>query len=290
MDRQKIGFGSYGDVYYAVDSKTDKKVAMKRIRYAESNDGLTPFIIREVSILRSLSHPNLIRLLNVVLRPEDVVLVLEFMPVNLAGYIRHVGPLVPNLTRSYSFQLLAAVHTLHSHQIIHRDVKPSNLMINKDGILKLIDFGLARFFALPMPQYTPGVQTLCYRAPELLFQTVPYTTAIDVWSVGCVIAEMVRGRPLFGGTDSPLDLFHRMVEVLGTPDSPISPSVTVPEAAGKPMAEILGSDDVYLCDLLLNLLCYNPARRISALDALRHPYFDQLPDEVRRISAPETLI
>jgi len=212
------------------------------------------------------------------------------MPVNLAAYIHHVGSLVPDLVRSYAFQLLAAVHTLHSHSILHRDVNPANLMIDKNGILKLIDFGLGRFFSLPIPQYTPGVETLSYRAPELLFRAAPYTTAIDIWSIGCVIAEMARGKLLFCA-DSTTDLFHQMVAVLGSPENvPLIPVGDVPKSAPQPMAEVLRSDDPTLCDLVLNLLCYDPARRISALDAMRHPYFDRLPVPVRQMSAPETFI
>jgi serine/threonine protein kinase len=211
-------------------------------------------------------------------------LVFEFFPINLANYIMGFGPLTPVLVKSYAFQILSAIDALHAHGVLHRDLKPANIMLDKSGCLKVIDFGMARFFRPPIQQYSPIVQTVSYRAPEIVFQVCPYHMAIDLWSVGVVIAEMSRGAPLFLA-DSIIQLAHKIVELLGTPQDAesnfIPESLAIPETRARPWPEILDSEDSSLCDLVAKLLCYNPSKRISARDALRHPYFDDLPLGVR---------
>jgi serine/threonine protein kinase len=252
----------------------------------EMKEGIPAFALREVSVLRSISHPNIIKLLDTIVTEGRLTLVFEFLPSSLANYIMRVGPLKPELVRSYAFQILSAIHALHAHGVLHRDLKPANIMLNNDGYLKVIDFGMARFFRPPIQQYSPLVQTITYRAPEIVFQVRPYHTAIDLWSVGVIIAEMSRGGPLFIA-DSTIKLADKMVELLGTPQdtesSFIPESLVIREREARPWPEILNSEDIYLCDLVAKLLCYNPSKRISAHDAMQHPYFDDLPEGVRKM-------
>jgi serine/threonine protein kinase len=159
-------------------------------------------------------------------------------------------------------------------------------MLNETGRLKLIGFGMARFFNLPIEQDRPDVQALRYRAPEILFPPCNYHTAIDMWSIGVIIAEMSRGVPLFKA-DSSIELAVQMIDLLGSPqdmdNNSIPHTVTIPQPSARPWPEILKSDDIWLCDLVANLLCYDSVKRISALAALRLPYFDSLPLAVREM-------
>lgn len=292
IDRVKLGEGTYGEVYRAVDSETHQNVALKIMKSNQEDEGISPFSFREVSTLRSISHPNIISLLDVIAKPKTLMLVFEYVPVDLMKYL-HFQAMHMDLLRSYAFQLIAGVYYLHTHQIIHRDIKPANLLLNKDGMLKICDFGLARNFSVPMRQYSPGVVTLWYRAPELLFEPKCYDISIDIWSVGCVIAEMVLRRPLFKG-DSDIDLIHKIFSILGTPDDlsvlKYFSTLDIPVYPPKNLMEVLNTDDEYLCDLISKMLRFNPANRISALEALRHPFFDGIQEQIRRISLPPELL
>eukprot|EP00766_Chilomastix_caulleryi_P006574 gnl/Chilomastix_caulleri/883.p1 GENE.gnl/Chilomastix_caulleri/883~~gnl/Chilomastix_caulleri/883.p1 ORF type:complete len:204 (+),score=42.62 gnl/Chilomastix_caulleri/883:305-916(+) len=195
------------------------------------------------------------------------------------------GPLSPECVKSFSHHLTIGLHFCHSRRVLHRDLKPQNLLISSDGILKLADFGLARAFGIPVRQYTHEVVTLWYRAPEVLLGAKQYSTPVDMWSVGCIIAEMAAGRPLFPG-DSEIDELFLMFDLLGTPTEAEWPGVTAlpeyheatfPKFTRKgvasflgPRASILGPDGI---DIVEKMLVWDPARRISAKAALEHPYF-----------------
>ena len=164
---------------------------------------------------------------------------------------------------------------------MHRDINPKNLMINKSGIIKLTDFGLSRSFGLPLTQLTPYVTSLWYRPPEIVLGSFFYDISIDIWSVGCVIAEMVNEEHLFGG-DSDLDQAVNIFKMLGTPDEywPENPAhlrESFQNYPKRPLSEFIQSDDEDLLDLLSKLLEIDPEKRISAKDALNHPFFDSLP-------------
>ena len=291
----KIGEGTYGKVFQAIDNRTGKLVAMKIMKNIQENDGISPLNLREISILKSVSHPNIVSLLDVIADESNLILIFEYVPLNLYNYIRSLNykscKLQPKLIQSYSFQLLAGIYILHTHQIIHRDIKSENILVTREGSIKLCDFGLARYFTLPMRQYSPGVVTKEYKAPELLFTPQMYGLGIDTWSAGCVIAEMVVGVPIFYRADSDMDLMHKMIDVLGTPDDPykifkLEPEVEIPNKPKRPMREVLNSDNDYLCDLVSSLLTYDPASRITAGAALKHPYFNDLTQMVKDMSLP----
>ncbi len=180
-------------------------------------------------------------------------------------------------------QLLKGIAFCHGHRVLHRDLKPQNLLIDKAGVLKLADFGLARAFGVPVRTYTHEVVTLWYRAPEILLGGKQYSTPVDIWSIGCIFAEMITRTPLFPG-DSEIDQLFRIFRLLGTPNETIWPGVsqypdyksTFPQWQQQALGKVIKDVDPLGLDLLGKMLAYEPSKRISARDALKHPYFDDL--------------
>jgi cyclin-dependent kinase 2 len=279
---EKIGEGTYGIVYKAKDLLTGKMVALKKIRLDTETEGVPSTAIREISLLKELTHPNIVQLLDVVHSDRKLYLVFEYLNLDLKKYMDMAPPggLPLPLVKSYIYQLLQGILYCHSHRILHRDLKPQNLLIDADGNIKLADFGLARAFALPVRTYTHEVITLWYRAPEILLGSNLYSTAIDIWSLGCIFVEMVMKRALFPG-DSEIDQLYRIFRTLGTPTETIWPGVTKlpdykatfpkwpPQDLSK-VVPVLNADGI---DLLREMLMYEPSRRVSAKGALRHAYF-----------------
>jgi serine/threonine protein kinase len=282
---EKLGEGTYGEVFRATWNETGETVVLKRIRIDYHEDGVPATTIREISVLQDIHHTNVIALIDVLPSDGRITLVLEQMDRELRYFIHTMrSAMSPELLRSYSFQLLCGVAYLHSNRILHRDVKPENILINKKGLLKLTDFGTARYYSLPITPLTPTVTTLWYRAPEVLLATGKYDLSLDVWSAACVIAEMARGKPLFPG-DCPIDQISKIFRVLGVPkdsDWPECQLMTHLRAdlgAFEPIDFdwLFAGIDTALIDLLGKMLEMNPSVRITAIDALSHPYFDAVP-------------
>ncbi|XP_012968751.1 cyclin-dependent kinase 3 isoform X2 [Mesocricetus auratus] len=279
---QKIGEGTYGVVYKARNKATGQLVALKKIRLDAETEGVPSTAIREISLLKELKHPNIVKLLDVVHREKKLYLVFEFLTQDLKKHMDSTptSELPLHVVKSYLSQLLQGLDFCHCHRVIHRDLKPQNLLINEFGAIKLADFGLARAFGVPMRTYTHEVVTLWYRAPEILLGSKFYSTAVDVWSIGCIFAEMVTGKPLFPG-DSEIDQLFRIFRTLGTPSEATWPGVSqLPDFQGsfprwtrRRLEEIVPSLGPEGKDLLLHLLQYDPSQRISAKTALAHPYF-----------------
>ncbi|CAK9824162.1 Cyclin-dependent kinase 2 [Anthophora retusa] len=278
---EKIGEGTYGVVYKAKDKLTGKLVALKKIRLETESEGVPSTAIREISLLRELTHPNIVQLFDVVDGDNHLYLVFEFLQQDLKKLLDSVkGGLDPALVKSYLYQLLKAISFCHLHCILHRDLKPQNLLIDREGHIKLADFGLARSFGVPVRTYTHEIVTLWYRAPEILLGTKLYSNAVDVWSLGCIFAEMATRRALFPG-DSEIDQLFRIFRTLGTPDENIWPGVSqlrdytsmFPRWEPRSLDEVVPSFDSDAKDLLLKLLTYDPNQRITAKKGLNHPYF-----------------
>jgi len=180
---EKIGEGTYGVVYKAKDRVTGEIVALKKIRLEAEDEGIPSTAIREISLLKELQHPNIVRLFDVVHTERKLTLVFEFLDQDLKSYldICDSGIDLPIL-KSFLYQLLTGVAHCHHHRILHRDLKPPNLLINREGQLKLADFGLARAFGIPVRSYTHEVVTLWYRAPDVLLGSRKYSTPVDIWS------------------------------------------------------------------------------------------------------------
>ncbi|KXL48137.1 hypothetical protein M433DRAFT_130583 [Acidomyces richmondensis BFW] len=311
---EKIGEGTYGVVYKARDLTTPdhRIVALKKIRLEAEDEGVPSTAIREISLLKELSDPNIVRLLNIVHADgHKLYLVFEYLDLDLKKYMEalpvsqggrgkplpegvmdgrkgHMG-LGPEMVKKFNYQLLQGVRYCHAHRILHRDLKPQNLLIDKEGNLKLADFGLARAFGVPLRTYTHEVVTLWYRAPEILLGGRQYSTGVDMWSVGCIFAEMATRKPLFPG-DSEIDEIFKIFRILGTPTEADWPGVTsfpdfkasFPKWERKGDQEIVNDDGVKVLgdeglDLLASLLVYDPAGRISAKQAVDHPYFFEGP-------------
>ncbi|KAG1795666.1 kinase-like domain-containing protein [Suillus plorans] len=287
MDRyakiEKVG--TYGVVYKARDVTTNQIVALKKIRLEAEDEGVPSTAIREISLLKELKDDNIVRLLDIVHAEQKLYLVFEFLDVDLKRYMENANtsgtPISIGIVKRFTHQLNAGLLYCHSHRILHRDLKPQNLLIDKKNNLKLADFGLARAFGIPMRTYTHEVVTLWYRAPEVLLGSRHYSTAIDMWSVGCIFAEMVmRGSPLFPG-DSEIDQIFKIFRILGTPSEETWPGVTqlpdykdtFPRWSKQELKGVVPNLDEQGLDLLAHTLTYDTAKRISAKRALSHPYF-----------------
>lgn len=283
---EKIGEGTYGVVYKARDKITDQIVALKKIRLEADDEGVPSTAIREISLLKELEHPNVVSLLDVVHVDAKLFMVFEYLDKDLKKHMdenRLSGGLPSALVRSYMYQLLEGIAYCHAHQVMHRDLKPQNLLIDNQGNVKLADFGLARMVELPFRNYTHEVVTQWYRPPEILLGQKVYNWGADIWGLGCIFAEMITNRPLFPG-DSEIDQLFKIFRLLGTPTDETWPGVTnlpdfnvsFPLWPAKVLIEELpelksvGSEGV---DLLERLLVFCPKKRISARQALRHSYF-----------------
>jgi len=284
---EKIGEGTYGVVYKAKDKKTGELLALKKIRLEAEDEGIPSTAIREISLLKQLQHPNIVRLYDVVHTEKKLTLVFEFLDQDLKKYLDACGDngLEPYTIKSFLYQLLQGIAYCHQHRVLHRDLKPQNLLINMEGELKLADFGLARAFGIPVRNYTHEVVTLWYRAPDVLMGSRKYSTPVDIWSVGCIFAEMVNGRPLFPGS-SESDQLMRIFKTLGTPTKKTWPTYTdlpeykvvdnFPSYPVQSLKKICRRLDNIGLELLGRMLQFDPSKRISAELAMKHQYFKDL--------------
>jgi serine/threonine protein kinase len=286
LEPTPLGEGTYGKVYKARNLKTSQTVAMKKMKLDTEDEGVPSTAIREIALLRELKHENVVRLLDVFCSTNKLTLVFEFADNDLKKYMKTAGAsrgLSPPVVNTLGKQLCQGIEFCHAHRVLHRDLKPQNLLIDSQLRLKVADFGLARAYSLPVPKYTHEVVTVWYRAPEILLGSVLYSVPVDIWSIGCVMGEMATGAPLFAG-DSEIDTIFKIFQKLGTPTEDQWPGlrelpdwkITFPKWQGKGWAAIrnassqMGPDGI---DLLQQLTNYDPKGRISARRALQHRYF-----------------
>ncbi|KAJ3292299.1 Pkinase-domain-containing protein [Rhizoclosmatium globosum] len=279
---EKLGEGTYGIVYKAQNRETDDIVALKRIRLENEDEGVPCTAIREISLLKELKHPNIVKLYDVIHTEKKLTLVFEFLDSDLKKFMdSYGGDLDVPTNKHLMYQLLKGIAFCHEHRVLHRDLKPQNLLINKRLELKLADFGLARAFGIPVRSYSHEVVTLWYRAPDVLMGSRQYSTSIDIWSAGCIMAEMASGRALFPG-QSVRDQLLKIFKLMGTPTELTWPKIVeLPEYKSDfpiyergNIADMVPKLDAQGIDLLCKLLEYIPEKRISAEAALQHPYFD----------------
>eukprot|EP00108_Taenia_solium_P000330 TsM_000108600 transcript=TsM_000108600 gene=TsM_000108600 len=279
-----LGQGTYATVYKGRSLLTENLVALKEIRL-EHEEGAPCTAIREVSLLRDLRHANIVTLHDIIHTEKSLTLVFEYLQRDLKQYLHECHNLMhPENVRIFLYQLLRGLAFCHARRILHRDLKPQNLLINDRGDLKLADFGLARAKSIPIKTYSNEVVTLWYRPPDVLLGSTEYSTHIDMWGVGCIFFEMATGWPLFPGStvEEELTLIFKR---LGTPTETSWPGVTThphfskaltygpyPPVGRFPLSPQFSSSGQAL---LSKLLVYPGPRRISAAEALKHAYFSR---------------
>ncbi|GAA6023980.1 hypothetical protein JCM10207_006841 [Rhodosporidiobolus poonsookiae] len=281
---KKVGEGTYAVVYLGKEATTGRKVAIKKIKVGQFKDGLDMSAIREVKFLQELRHPNVIELLDVFSSKQNLNLVLEFLPTDLEAIIRDKSLVFQQGDlKSWMLQMTLGLEFCHRNWVLHRDLKPNNLLVKADGTLKVADFGLAREYADEGAKMTCQVVTRWYRAPELLLGARSYSTGVDQWAAGCIFAELMLRVP-FLAAETDLEQLNTIFQALGTPDEAVWPGFTHLSSGAtfdkKPRTDLrllfsAASPDAI--DLLEGLLAYDPRKRITARAALSHPYFSALP-------------
>ncbi|ETW57450.1 CMGC/CDK protein kinase [Plasmodium falciparum Palo Alto/Uganda] len=302
----KISEGTYGAVYRAQNKRTKKIVALKKLKNFSSmhNEGFAMTSLREINILLQLQHDNILSIKEVVFGKHlnDIYLVMEYIEHELKMILDNKSPsFTISELKCLLKQLLSGINYLHRNWVMHRDLKPTNLLYSNKGILKICDFGMARKFGhVTNHNFTKNVVTLWYRAPELLLGEQCYTNKIDIWSAGCIFAEMILKKPLFVG-ENEIDQLFKILCLLGLPDKESYPEFYeysfisknkelfkkkkikmnvnnirshFPNIANQFSGLYLSDNGL---DLLQKMLHYNPQCRISAQEALNHPYFNEFP-------------
>ena len=291
----KLGEGTYGVVYRAKDQKGQEIYALKKIRLQAEEEGIPSTAIREISLLKELNHINIVKLYEVLHTSKKLTLVFEYVEQDLKKVIDSTNGkgVEMKYVKSFLYQLLKGVDYIHKKKVLHRDLKPQNLLINKDNIVKIGDFGLARGYGIPVKNYTHEVVTLWYRPPDVLLGNKTYGTTVDMWSIGCIFAEMVTGKPLFAG-NTETDQLKKIFQIRGTPNEKYAPQLRelpewgvgdnnfedYPEKNFKELFTNLDSEGIDLLQKFLNL---EPDKRISAEEALKHPFFDDLMPNIKKL-------
>ncbi|CEQ41267.1 SPOSA6832_02979 [Sporobolomyces salmonicolor] len=318
----EIEEGSYGIVFRARCKTTGDIVALKKLKMDKEKNGFPITSLREIQTLMTANHENIVRVREVVVGDTltQVFIVMDFIEHDLKTLLSNMpNPFLASEIKTLMLQLLSAIATCHDNWIVHRDLKTSNLLMNNRGQIKVADFGLARTYGEPLGDMTQLVVTLWYRAPELLFGATEYTTAVDMWSIGCIFGELILREPLLPGRGeidqvnkvrssrlSSLTCFvlspltsTQIFKLLGRPTDEMWPGFRkLPNAksfnidAAQPLSRLilvpllprfstLSRTFRYVTahglDLMSRLLTYDPEKRISAEEALKHPYFTESP-------------
>lgn len=285
-----LGSGTYGTVYKVLDKTTKNFYAIKNLKIDSEKDGVPVSALREISILKNLSHPNIIKVIGAIYKKKGIEMCLEFCKSDLVKFMRknRDNPEIYNqkFIKNMMYQLFKGVNYLHRRGVLHRDLKPLNLLIREDKMtLKIADFGLSRVILGNIRPFTQGIMTLYYIPPEIVLGINSYGTEIDIWSIGCVFAEMFLLQPLFMA-NSQIDLLYKIMQIFGTfnnekllgycdfpnfePKFPFFKGIGLKEYITK-NAKI--KPDKLALDLMQKLLEVNPLKRITTKDALAHPYF-----------------
>ncbi|KAM3359838.1 putative serine/threonine-protein kinase [Capsicum galapagoense] len=290
----KVGQGTYSNVYKARDRKSGKIVALKKVRFDTSEPESVKFMAREITILKRLDHPNIIKLegLATSRMQYSLYLVFDFMESDLTKLInRTQGKLTEPQVKRYMVQLLSGLQHCHEKGILHRDIKGSNLLIDKNGMLKIADFGLANFYQTKTKRpLTSRVVTLWYRAPELLLGSTDYSVGIDLWSAGCILAEMFVGRPILPGRNE-IEQLHKIFKLCGSPTEEywkkVKPPTTFRPPQHKPcFGQVFPNLPHSAFPLLYTLLSVEPHFRGTAATALQNELFTTSPLACRLSELP----
>lgn len=285
-DLQARGVGAFGVICSAHDSKANRTVAIKKIGNPFEGSARVKRTYREVHLMNHLKHDNLINITDIFISPaEDLYIVMDCCMTDLHELIQsRSNPLENKFIQFFTYQLLRGLKFIHSAGVIHRDLKPSNILIKGNCDLKICDFGQAREQDHQMTGYA---STRYYRAPEIMLTWQRYNYAVDIWSTGCILAEMLLGKVLLPGTDN-VHHFKLITEIFGKPPKEIMETVysditmkfvnSLPEAEPRSLRATLGDVDSEAIDLLEKMLDIDPQKRITAADALPHLYVSTYSD------------
>ncbi|CAK92511.1 unnamed protein product (macronuclear) [Paramecium tetraurelia] len=276
---EKIGEGTYGVVYKARDSVTKELVALKKIKLENEDEGVPSTAMREILNFERTSTSS---------KHCGFKRIFEYVEMDFKKFLdQNKHNLTLSQIKHFTFQILNGLNYCHSRRIIHRDLKPQNILIDKStGIIKLADFGLARAFGVPIKTLTHEVETLWYRAPEILLSQKQYSLGVDIWSVGCILTEMVEKHGLFCG-DSEIDQIFKIFQYHGTPTVQDWPNLadlpdfkpTFPRFRPTPPEQFFKNFDKVGLDLVTKMIALDPAKRIYVKEAMKHPFFDDLNKE-----------
>eukprot|EP00475_Leptophrys_vorax_P013940 TRINITY_DN2029_c0_g1_i1.p1 TRINITY_DN2029_c0_g1~~TRINITY_DN2029_c0_g1_i1.p1 ORF type:complete len:427 (-),score=101.41 TRINITY_DN2029_c0_g1_i1:788-2068(-) len=291
-----IGSGSYGHVCLAKDMNNgNQKVAIKKVKDVFMNVTDARRVLREVKLLRQLEHDNIVRLMDIIEPSDldnykDICLVMDFMQSDLKKVIYSDNELSEDHIAFIMYQVLCGLLHMHNSRVVHRDLKPGNILVNSNCKVKICDFGMARGIQSSEnseeDELTEYVVTRWYRAPELTWGEPIYDTAIDMWSVGCILAELFNRKTLFKG-ENYVDQLTLIISALGTPSEEDMEMISNPQALeyikGLPVAEAISMGKLVpgakssekALDLISKLLVFNPSGRMTALEALQHPFFSK---------------
>ena len=296
-----LGGGSYGNVYKVeLKDKPGEYYALKKFKEYRNNrenrDGFNVSAIREFTILKELNHENIEKVIDIFYGINCLYIQFEFIECVLSKLTQKDKRAQINLTQAdikgIMLQILTGLAEIHNNGILHRDLAPANILINKNGVVKIADFGLSRFISSPDKPMSDGVITIFYRAPEILFGAVYYSFSIDIWSAGCILGEMLLQDVLFKGNND-IDVMSKIVALLGIPNENNWPDAIQLKSyklfKGGPAFTIQKQFAKFpqeCRDLLEKMLVLNPNKRISANEALKHPYFttEPLPSNKERIA------
>jgi cyclin-dependent kinase 7 len=285
-----LGQGTWGVVHMAKQKATGRLVALKKIKSERPEDGINFTAIREIKLLREFKHPNVIELVDVFTTADMAVcLVYEVAHTDLAKILKDRSISISLAdTKQHLFMLLNAISACHDRWILHRDLKPDNCLYLEDGTMKLADFGLARMYGTPKTRLSPEAITLWYKPPELLLGASEYSSAVDIWSVGCVFAELLLRRPFLQGNHTDISQLDTIFQVFGTPNES-----NWPEWHALPLCTRglewddsppqFQFDEIFIAappdciSLLRSMLVLDPNKRFTATQCLNHPYFSNDP-------------
>lgn len=290
---EPMSHGAYGIVCSAEDTESEQQVALKKIEGVFEHITITKRTLRELRILRHLQHENLVQIKSIFIPGakaefEDLYVASELMETDLASTLRSTQALSDDHCQFFLYQILRGMKYVHSAQVIHRDLKPRNLLVNSNCDLKICDFGLARVrfsdksWVCPMTEY---VCTRWYRAPEVLCSWTDYSGAIDVWSIGCILAELLTRKPLYPGhnTQHQLDL---IIGLLGSPEGEELMKIpnekcqkfiqSLGQTRGKEFAQTFAEHSANAQDFLAKTLRWDPESRMTIEEAIQHQYLSKL--------------